>query len=368
MPNSCSEKSEKISSSLEIPNQCISHNISLNNLEESSNIISTSKYDNCNINYSEKFVKTVQNSNSASISSPGLLKKADNLALSNFNSNSENISSSEKPTVVINSFNSTSELISSSAKCSNEFIPKETLVDKLEQTSNVFCTGRCGKYNLNTSQQSTDTVQKINSDLSKVSDLSVSALEKTVTATVSCFNSNPEFLSSCSDKSFIATSASSLNSGKSVTDSNLNTAGQSCGAGVVSTCNRYDVATYRSKAPFISDIEKKDLIKNVFVPDDNFSFPETSRSFKSEWFKWFPWLCYSPSEDAVYCLACVLFGHKFPEKASRVKNVYSQPFRRWPAAVSACKVHAEGKKKINKVLMSHANHCIVKHGLSLIIL
>ena len=196
------------------------------------------------INYSEKFVKIVQNSNSASISSPRLLEQADNLALSNFDSNSQNISSfSKKPTVVINSFNSTSELIFSSTKSSNEFMSNETVVDKLEQPSNVFCTDKYSKYNLNTSQQSTDTVQKFSSDLSKVSDLPLSALEKTVTATVSCFNSNPEFLSSCSDKSVIATSASSLNSGKSVTDSNLNTAGQSCGVGVVSTCNRYDVAT-----------------------------------------------------------------------------------------------------------------------------
>ena len=239
------------------------------------------------------------------------MEKAGNLALSNFNSNSENISSSKKPTVVINSFNSASELIFSSTKSSNEFMSRETLVHKLEQPSNVFCTGKYGKYNINTSQKSTDTVQKLNSDLSKVSDLRLSAL----TATVSCFNSNPEFLSSSSDKSVIATSASILNSGKSITDFNLNTAGESYGVGTVSTCNRYDVPTYRSKAPFISDIEKKDLIKNVFVPDDNFSFPETNRSFKSEWFKWFPWLCYSPSEDAVYCLAYVLFGHKFPEKA-----------------------------------------------------
>ena len=124
----------------------------------------------------------------------------------------------------------------------------------------MFCTGKYGKYNLNTSQQSTDTVQKFNSDLGKVFDLPLSTLEKTVTATVFFFNSNPDFLSSCSEKSVIATSASSLNSGKSITDSNLNTAGQSCGVGVVSSCNRYDVATYRSKAPFISDIEKKDLI------------------------------------------------------------------------------------------------------------
>ena len=75
VPTSCSEKSEKISSNFEIPNQCILHNISVNNLEESSNIIFTGKYDNCNINYSEKFVKIVQNSNSASVSSPGLLEK-----------------------------------------------------------------------------------------------------------------------------------------------------------------------------------------------------------------------------------------------------------------------------------------------------
>ena len=76
------------SSSLEILDQCISKDISVNTSEEPSNIISTGKYDNCNINYPEKFVKIIQNSNSASISSPGPLAKADNLALSN-NSNSE---------------------------------------------------------------------------------------------------------------------------------------------------------------------------------------------------------------------------------------------------------------------------------------
>ena len=147
-------------------------------------------------------IKIVQNSNSVSISGPGVLEKADNLALSN-KSNSENISfSSKKPTVVIKSFNSTSELISSSAKSSNELMSRETLVNKLEQHSNLLCTGKYGKYNVNTSQQSTNTVQKFNSDLSKVSDLTLPALEKTVTATVSCFDLNPEFLSSCSDKCY----------------------------------------------------------------------------------------------------------------------------------------------------------------------
>ena len=79
---------------------------------------------------------------------------------------------------------------------------------------------------------------------------------------VSCFDSNPEFLSSFSVKSVIAISTSSLNSGKSVTDSNLNTVGESIfGVGAVSTYNRYDVASCRLKELFTSDIEKKDLIK-----------------------------------------------------------------------------------------------------------
>ena len=138
------------SSSLEIPDQCISKNISVKSLKETSNIISTGKYDNCNINYPEEFVKIVQNSNSSSISSLCVLEKADNLALSN-NSNSEIISFSfKKPTVVINYFNSTSKLISSSAKSSNEFMSRENLVDKLEHPSNLFYTGKYGKYNVNT--------------------------------------------------------------------------------------------------------------------------------------------------------------------------------------------------------------------------
>ena len=73
---------------------------------------------------------------------------------------------------------------------------RETLVHKLDQPSNMFCTGKYGKYNLNTSHQSTDTFQKFNSDLSKVSDFPLPPLKKTVTLPVSCFDSNPEFLSS----------------------------------------------------------------------------------------------------------------------------------------------------------------------------
>ena len=101
------------------------------------------------------------------------------------------------------------------------------------------------------------------------------------------------------------------------------------------------------------------------------SFPETNRSFKSGWFKRFHTLCYPLSEDSTYCLACVLFCHRFPEKPSEVKNFYFQTFRHWPVVVSACKVQAEEKKKRKErrmeVSMNRANHFIVKHTSFLVI-
>ena len=65
----------------------------------------------------------------------------------------------------------------------------------------------------------------------------------------------------------------------------------------------------------------------------------------------FPRFSFSASEDASYCLSCVLFGHDFPTKASRVKNLFPEPFRAWPSAVSYFKAHCEDKKK--KIDPSH---------------
>ena len=82
------------------------------------------------------------------------------------------------------------------------------------------------------------------------------------------------------------------------------------------------------------------------MPEKNFCSPETIRYFKYEWLPCFLWICYSPSEDASYCLSsCVLFGHDFPTKTSRVKNQFSQPFRAWPSAISYFRAHCEVKKK-----------------------
>ena len=51
--------SELLSYSLEIPNENTSEEISVNELEEPSNILSAGKCDNYNINYSGKSAKTL---------------------------------------------------------------------------------------------------------------------------------------------------------------------------------------------------------------------------------------------------------------------------------------------------------------------
>ena len=112
---------------------------------------------------------------------------------------------------------------------------------------------------------------------------------------------------------------------------------------VVHFVHEYDVAHYREKAKNLTNLEIGVLIKNVFVPDKNFSFPITNgRSFRLEWLKLYPWLCYSPSQDGAYCLACALFGDRFHAqilKKNPPKNVFSQPFKCWNDAPRNFKNH-----------------------------
>ena len=73
---------------------------------------------------------------------------------------------------------------------------------------------------------------------------------------------------------------------------------------------KYDIANFRYRGSNLSDIQRKEIIQNVFVPNSSFHFPKVDgRQFKREWLKQFPWLCYSPSMDGGFCLAWVLFGH-----------------------------------------------------------
>ena len=81
-----------------------------------------------------------------------------------------------------------------------------------------------------------------------------------------------------------------------------------------------DVSTYK-KFTFQStaDVEKYEMIQNVFIPDKSFVFPTTQPLFLHRWFKLFPWLCYSLVEGGAYCLPCLLFAGK---KNHRCKIFY----------------------------------------------
>ena len=59
-----------------------------------------------------------------------------------------------------------------------------------------------------------------------------------------------------------------------------------------------------------------------------------------------------PREDAIYCLVCVISGHKCPGKTSTVEKFYCEP-----AIVSACKVHFGGKKKPDSNEPCISYHC-----------
>ena len=111
---------------------------------------------------------------------------------------------------------------------------------------------------------------------SKISDSSKSFEEPTLLHSKLSDNSNRDHASYC-NPGLPITKAMDVNTGKlSETFVKL------------SNCNRYDVATYKAKAPYLSDVEQKDLIKNVFVPDENFVFPGAERYLRFEWLKEFP--------------------------------------------------------------------------------
>ena len=83
----------------------------------------------------------------------------------------------------------------------------------------------------------------------------------------------------------------------------------------------------------------------MFVTNSFFHFFKIDeRKFKRECLKRFPWLCYSPSINGGFWLACVLFGHEFA-KGSKLKLFRTHPVRSSPRVVCDFKRHVEGKKK-----------------------
>jgi hypothetical protein len=60
------------------------------------------------------------------------------------------------------------------------------------------------------------------------------------------------------------------------------------------------IRAYRKHGPY-------QFIKDVYPTSGSKKHP---RRFQSQWFKSFPWLEYSPTKDAAFCLPCFLFSKK----------------------------------------------------------
>ena len=89
----------------------------------------------------------------------------------------------------------------------------------------------------------------------------------------------------------------------------------------------------------MSEEDVYDLIKNVWIPPDDYVFPYTkSHKFSQDWLQLFPYLCYSDYLDGAFCLPCVLFGHH-SYQTSTLKNLYTVPLKAWKSTHSRLESH-----------------------------
>ena len=110
-----------------------------------------------------------------------------------------------------------------------------------------------------------------------------------------------------------------------------------------------DVSSYKKFIhQKLSDEEKYNLYRNVFVPNKDYIFPKTNRLFLYKWLRMFPWLSYSPAEDGAYCLPCLLFGG---DEETTIRKLLYEPVTHWPAAVSSFKKHINAVKGVHSACM-----------------
>ena len=75
-----------------------------------------------------------------------------------------------------------------------------------------------------------------------------------------------------------------------------------------------DIGEFLAKQEILNDISRKNLLGNLFQPEEGFTFPTKwlhgcFRSFNFKlWTKQYPFLVYSRSMDSAFCLSCVLFA------------------------------------------------------------
>ena len=74
--------------------------------------------------------------------------------------------------------------------------------------------------------------------------------------------------------------------------------------------NMYDIGLFYDKVDSLADSDVYDLVKNIWQPSNEYKFPSHStygkyRKFNLSWLQKFPWLAYSGSLNAAFCVAFV---------------------------------------------------------------
>lgn len=101
-----------------------------------------------------------------------------------------------------------------------------------------------------------------------------------------------------------------------------------------------DIGLLKPTIPTMTDIVKYDSIRNIWRPNEGYQFRVTEYKGKKtscnfSWFKNYEWLVYSPMNDSVYCLHCLMF----PNISIKGTNLVSTGIKFWRSATSKLKSH-----------------------------
>lgn len=104
-----------------------------------------------------------------------------------------------------------------------------------------------------------------------------------------------------------------------------------------------------------SDEEKYWLLKNRWIPKENYKFPaSTNRNlrFQRNWLLGFPWLSYSVKFDGAFCQFCFLFSQSEGGKGKHValKSFVTEPFKDWKHAKEQFRSHQK---------CEYHNNCVI---------
>ena len=101
--------------------------------------------------------------------------------------------------------------------------------------------------------------------------------------------------------------------------------------------DKYDIGLYVNRS--LNDHEKLNILKNIWKPDQYFSFKTniiTKRRFNHKWLDMYPWLRYSKFVNGVFCVYCVLFA----SNAGKLQQLCKTPFTDWKNALTVFQKHS----------------------------